>query len=173
MLNKDFRNLPYGSLCVLSIVKRAVIHLQMIATDFEGCLQLMVVVQTRCGMSELVPMRDRSSRLFSPEPCCASMCARCHGDAWGDGRAIVGRRGRRGLGPNAAGRAGQGTRHGETIPIPDFESHLHLASFVSRADSLQCFYAQGRRDASFLERHCQNNCKVPTVDEECRTLMRH
>ena len=35
MLYKDFRNLPYGSLCVLSIVKRAAVFVHLIAKDFD------------------------------------------------------------------------------------------------------------------------------------------
>ena len=36
MLYKDFGNLPYGSLCVSSIVKRAAVYLHVIAMDFES-----------------------------------------------------------------------------------------------------------------------------------------
>ena len=47
MLYKDFRTLPYGSLCVLSIVKRTVIYPPTIAKDIERRPQFMVVALTR------------------------------------------------------------------------------------------------------------------------------
>ena len=82
MLYKDFRNLPYGSLCVSSIVKRAVIHLQMIAADFERCLQLMVAAQTRRGYVRIGPDKGQVVSAFLAG---ADASVAPHGDAWGDG----------------------------------------------------------------------------------------
>ena len=146
MLYKEFGNLPYESLCVSSIVKRAVSHLHMIAMDFERRLQLMVAARTRRGKVRIGPDDGSVVSAFlagADAFRCASMCEMPR-DAWGDGTAMVGGR-RWSWTPTqltGQGRAGQGRAghsHGETIPIPDFESHLHLASFVSRADASELF----------------------------------
>jgi hypothetical protein len=80
MLYKDFGNLPYGSLCVSSIVKRDVSHRHMIAKDFGRCVQLMVAVRTRRGNVRIGPGEGSVISAFfaEPTPSVAPACARCH-----------------------------------------------------------------------------------------------
>ena len=55
---------PYGSLCVLSIVKRATVYLHMIANDFES-LSAVHASLAGSATSESAPVRDAWSRLSS------------------------------------------------------------------------------------------------------------